>query len=277
MSSAMEQRSYSPVSFHESKTSLECENAQLIGISTAPKARRERLRTVWMSICAAVFLSGYTAFVVLLARRTVVEDPTHGGKIIKSLAADYVQHEIREIDYLDWDQSSAFFGKPSKTVDSNWHELIKYHNIGLPASYMRELGREYQGVQFPDGRYFGSLMVYHHLHCLKHIYHALYPEYYPDARPEAGHEDDFQKHTEHCLGALKAYVMCKADVTIETMLWSPKHSLPLHNVTSTHQCVKWDSILDYAKANNEDVFADGMLVHPSYGPVFKDRKPVNIF
>lgn len=139
----MEQRSYSPVSFHESKTSLECENAQLIGISTAPKARRERLRTVWMSICAAVFLSGYTAFVVLLARRTVVEDPTHGGKIIKcehvaadglsragidfavALAADYVQHEIREIDYLDWDQSSAFFGKPSKTVDSNWHELIK--------------------------------------------------------------------------------------------------------------------------------------------------------
>lgn len=59
--------------------------------------------------------------------------------------------------------------------------------------------------------------------------------------------------------------MCKADVTIETMLWSPKHSLPLHNVTSTHQCVRWDSVLDYAKANNEDVFADGMLVHPTYG------------
>ena len=70
---------------------------------------------------------------------------------------------------------------------------------------------------------------------------------------------------EHCLGALKAYVMCKADVTIETMKWSPKHSLPLHNVTSTHQCVKWDSILDYAKDNNEDVFAEGMLVHPTYG------------
>ena len=40
------------------------------------------------------------------------------------------------------------------------------HNIGLPETYMEELGRVYQGVQFPDGRYFASLMVYHHLHCL---------------------------------------------------------------------------------------------------------------
>ena len=78
---------------------------------------------------------------------------------------------------------------------------------------------------------------------------------------------------EHCLGALKAYVMCKADLTMETMLWSPKHSLPLHNVTSTHQCVSWDSIEEFAKANNEDVFADGMLVHPTFGEliVWLDR------
>lgn len=67
--------------------------------------------------------------------------------------------------------------------------------MGLPESYMHELGREYQGVQFPDGRYFGSLMVYHHLHCLKHIYHALYPESYAEARPVVGKEDEFQKHT----------------------------------------------------------------------------------
>lgn len=176
---------------------------------------------------------------------------------------------------------------------------------------MRELGREYQGVQFPDGRYFGSLMVYHHLHCLVtyapdtcwdvrdlivEVYcrntstmpstlntilmHALKPvtkmisksTQVMRSRPnrwQSNHTDsDFA--VEHCLGALKAYVMCKADVTIETMLWSPKHSLPLHNVTSTHQCVKWDSILDYAKANNEDVFADGMLVHPSYGTCAKN-------
>jgi len=115
-----------------------------------------------------------------------------------ALAADQIRHEIREIDYLDWDQSAAFFGEPSKQVDKNWHELVRYHNLGLPESYMRQLGRVEQGVRFPDGKYFGSMMVYHHLHCLKHIYHALHPDYYPEARPTEGHEVEFAQHTGEC-------------------------------------------------------------------------------
>jgi len=36
-----------------------------------------------------------------------------------------VRYEIREIDYLNWTTSAAYFGKPSEEVDSNWHELIR--------------------------------------------------------------------------------------------------------------------------------------------------------
>lgn len=31
---------------------------------------------------------------------------------------------------------------------------------------MHSLGREEEGIRLPDGTFFGSLMVFHHLHCL---------------------------------------------------------------------------------------------------------------
>lgn len=83
MSATMDRRCDSPVSYNESKTGLESEDAQLIGINTAPRVRRERLRPIWLTICAAVLMSTYTAFVFILARKTVVDDQTHGGRISK--------------------------------------------------------------------------------------------------------------------------------------------------------------------------------------------------
>ena len=269
---------YRRVDLDEPKSSSETEeDVRLMGGGPARVRQNRTLRRAWHILGASLVIIIYTTAVALMARRTVVKDDiTHGGKIVKSLAADYVKHEIKKIDYLDWDDSGAYFGKPGKEVDANWHELMKYHNHGLPKSYMDEVGRTYQGVRFPDGKYFGSLMVFHHLHCLKHIYHALHPDYYTSMIPKDDEEKkQFTDHTEHCLGALKLYIMCKADITIETMKWDPKKMLPLHNVTSMHQCVRWDSILDYAKTNNEDVFAEGQLVHPTFGALFKDGKPVS--
>src|SRR4051812_21882710 len=46
-------------------------------------------------------------------------------------------------------------------------------NIGLPASYMKQLGRLDEGIQLSDGNYYGSLMVFHHLHCLVSLIHLL--------------------------------------------------------------------------------------------------------
>jgi hypothetical protein len=31
---------------------------------------------------------------------------------------------------------------------------------------MKAMGREREGIKLPDGTYFGSIMVFHHLHCL---------------------------------------------------------------------------------------------------------------
>ncbi|KAH8890215.1 hypothetical protein GQ53DRAFT_868018 [Thozetella sp. PMI_491] len=265
---------YRPVEHDETLSSSGSEeDAMLMGGAKFTR-RNTYLQNLWRGLGAVLFLAVYTAAVVTVTRRTSPGQHAGDSSIIKSPAEDYVKYDIREIDYLDWKDSSDYFGEPSKEIDGNWHELVRYHNIGLPKSYMEEVGRVYQGVEFPDGRYFGSMMVYHHLHCLKHIYHTLHPEYYGIANKTGEEQEAWHKHTEHCLGAIKSYVMCKADTTIETMKWDYKKVLPLHNVTSTHQCVNWNSILGYAMDNNVDVFADGVLVHPVFGPVFKDRKQI---
>jgi hypothetical protein len=31
---------------------------------------------------------------------------------------------------------------------------------------MKAMGREAEGIKLPDGTYYGSIMVFHHLHCL---------------------------------------------------------------------------------------------------------------
>lgn len=43
-------------------------------------------------------------------------------------------------------------------------------NIALPAKVMKQLGREDEGIKLPDGTYYGSLMVFHHLHCLVRLF-----------------------------------------------------------------------------------------------------------
>lgn len=50
---------------------------------------------------------------------------------------------------------------------------------------MHRLGREAEGVHFPDGGYFGMLTVHHNLHCLMRIHHHSYLDYYfPDMTDE---------------------------------------------------------------------------------------------
>ncbi|KAI0123323.1 hypothetical protein BJ170DRAFT_687338 [Xylariales sp. AK1849] len=265
MSNIMEKLlGYRPVEHNEALSSSGSEEDVMLMPGLRVARRSSWPRRLWQLLGLIVITLLYTAFVVMITERVVGKGRPRDGRIVRSPAEDYVKYEVREIDYLDWKESSDFFGEPSPEIDSNWHELVRYHNIGLPASFMEKLGRDYQGVKFPDGRYLGSMMAFHHLHCLKHIYHTLHPEYYSIANKTGEEAAAWHKHTEHCMGAMKAYVMCKADPTIETMLWDDKKPLPLHNVTSTHQCVNWESMLDYAKDNNVDVFADGMLVHPVF-------------
>ncbi|KAK2012793.1 hypothetical protein LZ32DRAFT_658476 [Colletotrichum eremochloae] len=79
----------------------------------------------------------------------------------------------------------------------------------------------------------------------------------------------------HCLHMLREAVMCQGDTTIVTMKWNATGLRPIGNFTSPHECVNWNRLMEWVVPNSFDALADGALVHPTLGPVFKDRQLVD--
>lgn len=71
--------------------------------------------------------------------------------------------------------------------------------------------------------------------------------------------------TDHCMHMLMDAVMCQGDTTVLTMKWDEKGARPIGNLSSPHECVNWDRLMEWVVPNSVDVFADGMLVHPTFG------------
>ncbi|KAI0205235.1 hypothetical protein F4808DRAFT_456233 [Astrocystis sublimbata] len=88
-----------------------------------------------------------------------------------------------------------------------------------------------------------------------------------DPRPEID-ENWHNLLKQHCLHMLKEAIMCQGDPTILTMKWGLISPLPIGNLTSPHECVNWEKLMEWVQPNSIDVFQDGMLVHPQNGPIF---------
>lgn len=165
---------------------------------------------------------------------------------------------------------------------------------------MEDLGRLDDGIRFPDGSYFSSLMVYHQLHCIvSHPQHHRGQRTIIDHGPEtalqthvpgillpkpysrrAKHEPPSQQYvfpwshvllqanlhdSVHCLDSLRQGIMCQGDTSLLTMRWGKMQAIPLANLSSPHQCVDWNRLDAWAEERSVDVFQSGMLVHPVYG------------
>ena len=59
--------------------------------------------------------------------------------------------------------------------------------------------------------------------------------------------------------------MCQGDTTLLTMKWNATGLHPIGNLTSPHECVNWDRLMEWVVPNSFDAFADGVLVHPTLG------------
>ncbi|KAL3964635.1 hypothetical protein ACCO45_001639 [Purpureocillium lilacinum] len=197
------------------------------------------------------------------------EERRHGTRFLGSPANDFITYEPYVMEQWELRGGVRYFGEPSKEVDQNWHNIFEHQNIGFSENLMHSLGREEEGIRLPDGTFFGSLMVFHHLHCLalsyqKNIYHALHPAYYQLDRLKGHEKAMHDEHTKHCLHMLMDAVMCQGDTTVLTMKWEEGGARPIGNLTSPHECVNWDRLMEWVVPNSVDVFADGVLVHPKY-------------
>ncbi|KAJ5600994.1 hypothetical protein N7510_010528 [Penicillium lagena] len=108
----------------------------------------------------------------------------------------------------------------------------------------------------------------------KNVYHAFHPQYYNLTSLSEEDQKLQDIHLAHCLHLIKDGLMCQADPTVFTMRWGEYDLLPIHNMTNPRECVNWDKFMEGVKDISQDVIQDGVLVHPKFGPLFKNREPV---
>lgn len=66
---------------------------------------------------------------------------------------------------------------------------------------------------------------------------------------------------------LKEAIMCQGDTTVLTMMWANYRLRPIGNLTSPHECVNWDRLMEWVEPHSVDLTVDGYLVHPKFGKV----------
>ncbi|KAL2063094.1 hypothetical protein VTL71DRAFT_6166 [Oculimacula yallundae] len=245
--------------------------------------RDQCIRYIGKGAIFLTFLLGWSLLVVSLTFKVAGTDRRVGQRFMKTpVPKEYIVYEPHVMERWEDEGPNAragpYFVEPSPEVDENWHKLFRSQNIGIKAELMREMGREGEGILLPDGTYYASIMVFHHLHCIrltlpllqKNIYHALNPEYYGLDNMTPAKKEKWADHTSHCLHMLKEAILCQADTTPITMLWHDDFYRPIANMTSPHECVNWDRLMEWVEPHAVDLAQEGYLVHPKTGPVVED-------
>lgn len=146
----------------------------------------------------------------------------------------------------------------------------------VDAKVIDRLGKPRASVKFtekqePGEKYYASVEVFHHLHCLVSnfliaaglesfadfvdlptwqnlIRTYTYREYYdrPENRPLAysDGEDLLRKHVDHCIDMLRQVVSCNADVGLVTFNWVKGFGLT-PDFSTQHKCRKLDNIIKW--------------------------------
>ncbi|MCJ1414132.1 hypothetical protein MMC32_000457 [Xylographa parallela] len=238
---------------------------------------------IWgRSLIVAVFLHfsfiGLYTAIFFLSWGTLQEFYAHGPHLIY----DPVR-EARSYDTQIFDHSQVFFnytpkpfsGLPGPELDAEWEDLLQYFNVRISEDEMRQLGKLDSNIPLPDGGYFGSLTVFHQLHCVYRLHQAIYPKFY---WPNMTEEEAFLNlgHSEHCLDVIRQSLLCNADTSIMTMGWGTYQSAPLADTSNVHECVNWDSITRWAAPRTFDPFQPGYLVHPKLGPAYQNERAAKI-
>ncbi|KAF2010396.1 hypothetical protein BU24DRAFT_454773 [Aaosphaeria arxii CBS 175.79] len=153
------------------------------------------------------------------------------------------------------DDNNPYKGPPSPELDAAWHDLLAPTAIRASKEDMDRMNRT--SIPLEDGSgYFVTLDVYHQLHCLKYIRHSIHPEYYTI------NESNKEEHLDHCLDVIRQYIMCNADVTVNTYTWRDDKQKPWPVFTSKHKCVDWDALHGWALDHSFDGFDPALIRHP---------------
>ncbi|OAQ76521.1 hypothetical protein VFPBJ_08881 [Purpureocillium lilacinum] len=160
--------------------------------------------------------------------------------------------------------SNSFKGPPRPELDEAWNKLLGPTSIRVSKETLDRINRT--SVPLLDGSgYMAGLDVYHQLHCLRYVRRYLHKDYY-----NMTEEKNLGQHIDHCLDNLRQYIMCNADVVIQTFDWIPNFHRPWPNFRIVHECANWDAIEEWAWAHHFDGFDESLLKHPNFHPELPD-------
>ncbi|KAI9739844.1 MAG: hypothetical protein M1818_004900 [Claussenomyces sp. TS43310] len=145
-----------------------------------------------------LYLLAYSVVVVSITLNVAASKRRIGQRFLKTpVDNSYIVYELRVME--QWEDRGGspitYFAEPSEHIDKHWHDLFQYQNIGLDPELMKAVGREYEGIKLPDGTYYDLVMVFHHLHCIKNLCHALNPEYYGLVNMTVEEKASWNEHT----------------------------------------------------------------------------------
>ena len=64
----------------------------------------------------------------------------------------------------------------------------------------------------------------------------------------------------HCIEFLREAIMCKADVSIMTFRWVDAIDIPVSSLWSSHECVKWETVEEWANDRRLNLSESGLMV-----------------
>ncbi|RDA90672.1 hypothetical protein CP533_4675 [Ophiocordyceps camponoti-saundersi (nom. inval.)] len=151
---------------------------------------------------------------------------------------------------------NPFKGLPRPEMDEAWNKLLGPTAIRVSKEDLQKINRTSVPLQDGSG-YMAGLDVYHQ----RYVRRYLHKDYYNMTQ-----EKNMGQHIDHCLDSLRQYIMCNADLSIQTFDWIPNFHRPWPNFRIVHECANWEAIEEWAWAHHFDGFDQSLLRHPNFHP-----------
>ncbi|KAI0180436.1 hypothetical protein GGR52DRAFT_243742 [Hypoxylon sp. FL1284] len=216
----------------------------------------ERLRRIsphWPWLCHALLLSLSVTFFALsfCSKAAKMTDADFVQKYSAwSPAASAVKYETQHFD-LPPIAEGPFIGK-GDDVDEKWEEISHIGDTMISRDEMLNLGLDPDNslaITDPSGKpgYRVAVEVFHQLHCLNLLRQNVYKDHYaPMGGDTSAPKHDLQGHLDHCIDALRQFVMCQGDVGVFSFDFPFNDGDPWPNYSTPHTCRNFDSIRQWA-------------------------------
>ncbi|KAF2684868.1 hypothetical protein K458DRAFT_366310 [Lentithecium fluviatile CBS 122367] len=150
---------------------------------------------------------------------------------------------------------------PTREHDAAWRQLVKPMAMKLSTEEIAQLGEP--SIAFKDGSgYLAEMAVFHELHCIKRIrkhFHLKF--YYSNLTNDEDFMDREWRHMDHCLEYWREAAMCRGDPTLTTFVWN--EGRPFSKVHSTHECINWNKLYEFAESRMVDTSDLSIFSHLS--------------